>query len=86
MRRLDKALNVHMDFTSAGFIYITLHLSSHNNEPFLVMDVDYSPTGLEFVAGGFDQSIRLFKTTEGRSQFVLPLTFCYIIDDVCCLQ
>ena len=34
-----------------------------------VMDVDYSPTGLEFVAGGFDQSLRIFRAAEGRSRY-----------------
>ena len=35
-----------------------------------VMDVDYSPTGQEFVAGGFDQSIRIFRANEGHSRCV----------------
>ena len=62
LRKLDKALNVHMDFTSAGRLHVCLALCS------AAMDVDYSPTGLEFVAGGFDQSLRIFKAAEGRSR------------------
>ena len=34
------------------------------------MDVDYSPTGKEFVAGAFDQSLRIFNAKEGRSREV----------------
>jgi hypothetical protein len=33
-----------------------------------VMDVDYSPTGREFVAGGYDRSVRIFSY-----QGMLPL-------------
>ncbi|KAK9838515.1 hypothetical protein WJX81_004545 [Elliptochloris bilobata] len=52
MRRLQSALCVHKDFTSA------------------VMDVDYSPTGREFVAGSYDRSLRIFGHTGGRSREV----------------
>jgi WD repeat and SOF domain-containing protein 1 len=27
-----------------------------------VMDIDYSPTGKEFVSGSYDRTIRIFKT------------------------
>ena len=33
-----------------------------------VMDVDYSPTGREFVAGSYDRSVRIFGHTGGRSR------------------
>lgn len=33
-----------------------------------VMDVDYSPTGREFVAGGYDRSVRIFSHTGGHSR------------------
>mmetsp|Transcript_729 Transcript_729/g.2165 ORF Transcript_729/g.2165 Transcript_729/m.2165 type:complete len:450 (-) Transcript_729:146-1495(-) len=35
-----------------------------------VMDVDYSPTGREFVAGGYDRSVRVFPTGGGHSREV----------------
>ena len=35
-----------------------------------VMDVDYSPTGREFVAGSYDRSLRIFGHTGGRSREV----------------
>ncbi|CDJ39149.1 WD domain, G-beta repeat-containing protein, putative [Eimeria tenella] len=35
-----------------------------------VLDVDYSPTGQEFVAASFDGTLRIFKTQEGRSRDV----------------
>ena len=35
-----------------------------------VMDVDYSPTGREFVAASYDRSIRIFSFAAGRSREV----------------
>ena len=35
-----------------------------------VMDVDYSPTGREFVAGSYDRSLRIFGHTGGHSREV----------------
>jgi len=35
-----------------------------------VLDVDYSPSGREFVASSYDRSIRIFRTDEGRSRDV----------------
>lgn len=35
-----------------------------------VMDVDYSPTGKEFVTGSYDKSIRIFEVNKGRSREV----------------
>ncbi|KAK9814546.1 hypothetical protein WJX72_007699 [[Myrmecia] bisecta] len=35
-----------------------------------VMDVDYSPTGREFVAGSYDRSVRLFAYNGGHSKEV----------------
>lgn len=34
------------------------------------MDVDYSPTGREFVAGSYDRSVRIFPHNMGRSREV----------------
>lgn len=35
-----------------------------------VMDVDYSPTGQEFVAGSYDRTVRIFNSTSGGSRDV----------------
>ena len=35
-----------------------------------VMDVDYNPTGREFVAGGYDRSVRIFAHNGGHSREV----------------
>ena len=35
-----------------------------------VMDVDYSPTGREFVAGSYDRSVRIFAHQGGHSREV----------------
>ncbi|CAG9463788.1 unnamed protein product [Pedinophyceae sp. YPF-701] len=35
-----------------------------------VMDVDFSPTGREFVAGGYDRSVRIFPYNAGHSREV----------------
>ena len=34
-----------------------------------VLDVDYSPTGQEFVSGSFDRTIRIFGQGKGRSRW-----------------
>lgn len=34
------------------------------------MDIDYSPTGREFVSGSYDKTMRLFAIDEGRSRDV----------------
>lgn len=35
-----------------------------------VMDIDYSPTGREFVAAGYDRSVRIFAHNGGHSRDV----------------
>ena len=35
-----------------------------------VMDVDFSPTGREFVAGSYDRSVRIFSYNGGHSREV----------------
>ena len=34
------------------------------------MDVDFAPTGREFVAGGYDRSVRIFGHAAGHSRDV----------------
>uniref|UniRef100_A0A1I7WBK0 WD_REPEATS_REGION domain-containing protein n=1 Tax=Heterorhabditis bacteriophora TaxID=37862 RepID=A0A1I7WBK0_HETBA len=42
----------------------------HSGHTAAVIDIDYSPTGQEFVSGSFDRSIRIFNATETRSRDV----------------
>lgn len=34
------------------------------------MDVDYAPTGREFVSGSYDKTVRIFPCDKGRSREV----------------
>ncbi|MEE6463356.1 hypothetical protein FKM82_005880 [Ascaphus truei] len=42
----------------------------HMDHVSAVLDVDYSPTGKEFVSASFDKSIRIFPVDSGRSREV----------------
>ena len=42
----------------------------HKDHVMAVMDVDYSPTGTEFVSGGFDKTLRIFEVEGGHSREV----------------
>eukprot|EP00656_Telonema_subtile_P029261 TRINITY_DN3241_c0_g1_i5.p1 TRINITY_DN3241_c0_g1~~TRINITY_DN3241_c0_g1_i5.p1 ORF type:complete len:454 (+),score=97.97 TRINITY_DN3241_c0_g1_i5:197-1558(+) len=42
----------------------------HHDFVSAVIDVDYSPTGREFVAGGYDRTVRIFPSTAGHSREV----------------
>lgn len=43
-------------------------LMVHKDHVSAVMDVAFSPTGREFVSGGYDRTIRIFNTNSGRSR------------------
>ncbi|KAI9095156.1 WD40-repeat-containing domain protein [Phlyctochytrium arcticum] len=43
-------------------------LNVHKDHVSAVLDLDYSPTGEEFVTGGYDRTVRIFKTREGHSR------------------
>ncbi|KAG8230192.1 hypothetical protein J437_LFUL009872 [Ladona fulva] len=45
-------------------------LSVHMDHTSAVIDVDYCPTGREFVSGSYDKSIRIFEYDKGRSRDV----------------
>jgi hypothetical protein len=80
MRKLDIATNIHKDFVSvrsrSAFICILTFTCLCANLMLgwaclqAVMDVDYSPTGREFVAGSYDRSVRVFAYNGGRSREV----------------
>lgn len=40
----------------------------HKDHVMAVMDLDYSPTGTEFVSGSFDKTLRIFGTEAGHSR------------------
>lgn len=44
-----------------------------------VMDVDYSPTGREFVAGSYDRSVRIFGFNAGHSREVRAVLCCAVL-------
>ncbi|GCC31272.1 hypothetical protein chiPu_0009729 [Chiloscyllium punctatum] len=50
--------------------YLDSPLTVHMDHVSAVLDVDYSPTGKEFVSASFDKSIRIFPTNKGRSREV----------------
>eukprot|EP00088_Acartia_fossae_P007362 TRINITY_DN13462_c0_g1_i1.p1 TRINITY_DN13462_c0_g1~~TRINITY_DN13462_c0_g1_i1.p1 ORF type:complete len:439 (-),score=75.40 TRINITY_DN13462_c0_g1_i1:547-1863(-) len=43
-------------------------INVHMDHVSAVVDIDYSPTGKEFVSGSYDKTIRLFRAMEGRSR------------------
>ncbi|KAI8922282.1 hypothetical protein PhCBS80983_g01986 [Powellomyces hirtus] len=45
-------------------------MNIHKDHVSAVLDIDYSPTGEEFVTGGYDRTVRIFKTREGHSRDV----------------
>jgi len=45
-------------------------LNIHEGHMGAVMDIDYSPTGREFVCGSYDRTIRIFGILEGHSRVV----------------
>lgn len=42
----------------------------HMDHVLSVLDVDYSPTGREFVSGSYDKTVRIFPVNRGRSREV----------------
>ena len=42
----------------------------HKDHVNAVLDIDFAPTGKEFVAASFDKTIRIFKANDGRSREV----------------
>lgn len=42
----------------------------HKDHIGAITDIDYSPTGREFVTGSFDRTIRIYNYNEGRSREV----------------
>lgn len=49
---------------------LSMPLNIHKDHISAVMDVDYSPTGKEFVSGSYDKTLRIFPSDKGRSREV----------------
>src|SRR3990167_430974 len=72
MRKLGSALKVHTDhlgavfvifFSSLGFFVLLIFENAS-------LDIDYSPTGQEFVTGSYDKTIRIFSIHSKGSREV----------------
>lgn len=48
--------------------YLTSAKNVHHGHTMAVMDVDYSPTGMEFVSASYDRSIRIFNVESSASR------------------
>ncbi len=44
-------------------------INVHMDHVSAVLDVEYSPTGKEFVSGSFDKTLRIFPADQGRSRY-----------------
>lgn len=49
---------------------LSIALNVHMDHVGAVLDVDYSPTGREFVSGSYDRTIRIFPSDRGQSREV----------------
>lgn len=53
--------------------YLEKPVMVHMDHVSAVLDVDYSPTGKEFVSASFDKTIRIFPKDSDRSRSVTPV-------------
>ncbi|KAK6168021.1 hypothetical protein SNE40_021929 [Patella caerulea] len=67
---------------------LSIPLNVHRDHVAAVMDLDYSPTGKEFVTAGYDHCLRIFKLDQGHSREVYHTkrmhrvhTVCWSLDD-----
>jgi WD repeat and SOF domain-containing protein 1 len=75
--------------------YLQRPCNIHQDHVAAVIDVDYSPTGKEFVSGSYDKTVRIFPADKGHSRFgeknfqklflyfYLKLLEIFIIQNVC---
>lgn len=64
------AANDDSNLYSFDIRFFTQPVNIHMDHVQAVLDVDYSPTGQEFVSGSFDRTIRIFGQGKGRSREV----------------
>ena len=48
--------------------YLQRPFNIHKDHVAAVIDVDYAPTGKEFVSGSYDKTIRIFPADKGHSR------------------
>lgn len=53
--------------------YLDRPMTVHMDHVSAVLDVDYSPTGKEFVSASFDKTVRIFPKENGHSRLVTPV-------------
>ena len=54
----------------------------HRDHIGAIMDLDYAPTGREFVTGSFDRTVRIFGFDQGRSREVYHAKRMQIVNSV----
>eukprot|EP00961_Rhodomonas_salina_P243491 3290366-Rhodomonas_salina.3 len=61
-------------------------LCVHQDHVSAVLDVDFSPTGKEFVTGSYDRTVRIFPFNAGHSREVATVSvdvrYCELCDPV----
>lgn len=66
--------------------YLGKALMVHMDHVSAVLDVDYSPTGKEFVSASFDKSIRIFPADKGHSRSVNFFIIITLLEFLLCYQ
>ena len=64
------AANEDSNLYSFDMRHLERPLKVHKDHVMAVLDVDYSPTGTEFVSGSYDKTLRIFESRAGRSREV----------------
>jgi WD repeat and SOF domain-containing protein 1 len=64
------AANEDHDLYTYDMRNLKVALMIHKDHVSAVIDVDYSPTGKEFVSGSYDKTLRIFPSDKGRSREV----------------
>lgn len=64
------AANEDSNLYSFDMRYLDRPTKIHIDHVMAVLDVDYSPTGTEFVSGSYDKTVRIFESRSGRSREV----------------
>lgn len=57
--------------------YLNAAKNVHHGHTMAVMDIDYAPTGMEFVSAGYDRSLRIFSVESSTSRYIKILFICF---------
>jgi WD40 repeat protein len=60
--------------------YLQRPFNIHKDHVAAVIDVDYAPTGKEFVSGSYDKTVRIFSSDKGHSRFVVQKFLSIFLD------